>query len=40
MFTDATYGPFTPAFKPALSMRGTVISRNKQTADLDFGTKV
>jgi D-serine deaminase-like pyridoxal phosphate-dependent protein len=40
VFTDATYGPFTPGFKPALSMLGTVISRNKQTAILDFGTKV
>ena len=40
VFMDATYGPLTPVFKPALSMLGTVISRNEQTALLDIGTKV
>ena len=40
VFMDATYGPLTPVFQPALSMLGTVISRNGQTALLDIGTKV
>jgi D-serine deaminase-like pyridoxal phosphate-dependent protein len=40
VFMDATYGPLTPAFKPALNMLGTVISRNERTAILDCGTKV
>jgi len=40
VFMDATYGPLTPAFKPALSMLATVISRNERTAILDCGTKV
>ena len=37
---DATYGPLTPAFKPALSVLATVVSRNERTAILDCGTKV
>jgi D-serine deaminase-like pyridoxal phosphate-dependent protein len=37
---DATYAPLTPAFKPALSMLATVVSRNERTAILDCGTKV
>jgi len=40
VFMDTTYGPITPAFKPALSILGTVISRNERTAILDCGTKV
>ena len=40
VFMDTTYGPITPAFKPALSILGTVISRNEKTALLDCGTKV
>ncbi len=40
VFMDTTYGPITPAFKPALSILGTVISRNEKTAVLDCGTKV
>lgn len=40
VFMDTTYGPITPAFKPALSVLGTVISRNERTAILDCGTKV
>jgi D-serine deaminase-like pyridoxal phosphate-dependent protein len=40
VFMDAAYAPLTPAFKPALNMLGTIISRNEQTAVLDFGTKV
>ena len=40
VFMDTTYGAITPAFKPALSILGTVISRNETTALLDCGTKV
>ena len=40
VFMDTTYGPITPAFAPALSILGTVISRNEKTALLDCGTKV
>ena len=40
VFMDTTYGPITPAFAPALSILGTVISRNEKTAVLDCGTKV
>jgi D-serine deaminase-like pyridoxal phosphate-dependent protein len=40
VFMDTTYGPITPAFKPALTILGTVISRNEKTAILDCGTKV
>ncbi|MGO8791999.1 MAG: alanine racemase [Terriglobia bacterium] len=37
---DSAYAPFAPAFKPALHMMGTVVSRNERTAVLDCGTKV
>jgi D-serine deaminase-like pyridoxal phosphate-dependent protein len=37
---DTAYGPLVPAFKPALTILGTVMSRNERTAVLDFGTKV
>jgi len=37
---DSAYAPFAPAFKPALHMMGTVVSRNARTAVLDCGTKV
>jgi D-serine deaminase-like pyridoxal phosphate-dependent protein len=37
---DMAYGPLVPAFKPALTILGTVMSRNERTAVLDFGTKV
>ena len=40
VFMDMAYAPLVPAFKPALSILGTVMSRNGQTAVLDFGTKV
>lgn len=39
-FMDVAYAPFAPAFKPALRIMGTVVSRNEQTAVLDYGTKV
>lgn len=37
---DAAYAPLSPAFKPALTMLATVISRHETTAVLDCGTKV
>jgi D-serine deaminase-like pyridoxal phosphate-dependent protein len=37
---DAAYAPLSPAFQPALSMLGTVVSRHETTAVLDCGTKV
>lgn len=40
VFMDTAYAPLAPAFKPALTILGTVMSRNGRTAVLDFGTKV
>jgi D-threonine aldolase len=37
---DAAYAPLSPAFRPALTMLATVISRQETTAILDCGTKV
>ena len=37
---DAAYAPLSPSFLPALTMLGTVISRQETTAVLDCGTKV
>jgi D-threonine aldolase len=37
---DMAYGPLVPAFQPALTILGTVMSRNERTAVLDCGTKV
>lgn len=37
---DAAYAPLTPAFRPALTMLATVVSRQGTTAVLDCGTKV
>lgn len=37
---DAAYAPLSPAFKPALTMLATVMSRHETTAVLDCGTKV
>ena len=37
---DAAYAPLSPAFRPALTILGTVISRQETTAILDCGTKV
>lgn len=37
---DAAYAPLTPAFRPALTILATVVSRQDTTAVLDCGTKV
>lgn len=37
---DATYARLAPAFRPALTVMATVVSRQRQTAILDCGTKV
>jgi D-serine deaminase-like pyridoxal phosphate-dependent protein len=36
---DAAYAPLAPAFRPALTVTGTVVSRRGRTAVLDCGTK-
>jgi D-serine deaminase-like pyridoxal phosphate-dependent protein len=36
---DAAYAPLAPAFRPALTISGTVVSRQGTTAVLDCGTK-
>jgi D-serine deaminase-like pyridoxal phosphate-dependent protein len=36
---DAAYAPLAPAFRPALTVLGTVVSRHGTTAVLDCGTK-
>lgn len=36
---DAAYAPLAPAFRPALTIAGTVVSRNGTTAVLDCGLK-
>jgi D-serine deaminase-like pyridoxal phosphate-dependent protein len=36
---DAAYAPLAPAFRPALTVVGTVVSRQGTTAVLDCGTK-
>jgi D-serine deaminase-like pyridoxal phosphate-dependent protein len=36
---DAAYAPLAPAFRPALTVVGTVVSRQGATAVLDCGTK-
>ena len=37
---DAAYAPLSPAFRPALTILATVMSRQETTAVLDCGTKV
>jgi D-serine deaminase-like pyridoxal phosphate-dependent protein len=36
---DSAYAPLAPAFRPALTMLATVVSRQADTAVLDCGTK-